>query len=335
MEDTAAQDGRKRVAFEDIDGTAYMGYVILDFINFVATRDRSSAQYATQFHELERRARAGDISYREYAEKAERIVRKWIAGKKVGWLKETADAFVSKGAAINRKSKEIHDATRKFAKVVAVTAEPYVIAASLSAGPLPFDDIIATDFKSRDGIYTGEIESGKNLFNWFQRSRAFRKYVKENGIDASTSIALGDSPHDAYMFDVVGFPVLRNPVASFEEQARKNLWLVFRDQDPLELYLNYVNNPREHWEYWCRLMPEQREIVRINKTLYNGNWDVFINTIDSDSQKQLLSAFGFKQSEHSSESSFFERAKALAKKLQEYDPEGKKLGPYVVPAETR
>ena len=271
-----------RYTFEDIDGTAYTGTVIGDLAAFAASRSERDRIFSTRFNRYQLEYKSGSIDYLTFAKKIGKLVRSWVGGRPQDWLSELMTDFTSKhdlGRLINKKSLEMHHKCREFSNVVAISAEPREIVEGMDA-VLPFDDIIATELEKDDkGNFTGKYES--NLFGWRDRIGRLKEYTSRANINPLVdTIAIGDSPHDQFMFDKVAYPVARNPSSELEETADKKGWFIYRDTDKIERFLTYVNNPREHWDYWRRLTPEDKQLLQWKRTY--GSWDNMRRVVRSE-----------------------------------------------------
>jgi len=87
---------------------------------------------------------------------------------------------------------------------------------------VPKENVIAVEFVSKDGVFTGEVVEpiciGRGKTYWM------RKFARERGIDLSRSYFYTDSFYDFDTLLSVGFPVAVNPDPRLKAFARKLGW---------------------------------------------------------------------------------------------------------------
>ncbi len=133
------------------------------------------------------------------------------------------------GQAAERLSKEVvpyaHpllDEHRKAGRpVVLATTTPYDMVAPL-AERLHFDDVVATRYAVKDGMYTGGLEGE---FVWGRgKLSAVRRWADEHGVELSESWAYSDSVFDLPLLSAVGHPHAVNPDLRLQFVAALRRW---------------------------------------------------------------------------------------------------------------
>jgi putative phosphoserine phosphatase/1-acylglycerol-3-phosphate O-acyltransferase len=92
--------------------------------------------------------------------------------------------------------------------LVLATTTPYDLVKPL-ADALGFDDVVATRYGERDGVYDGTLDGE---FVWGPgKLRAIRAWASDRGVDLAESWAYSDSFYDLPMLGAVKHPVVVNP----------------------------------------------------------------------------------------------------------------------------
>jgi putative phosphoserine phosphatase/1-acylglycerol-3-phosphate O-acyltransferase len=131
-----------------------------------------------------------------------------------GWVREqvqeagdvAADALA---AALQPFAQPILDEHKKAGRpLVLATTTPYDLVKPL-ADALGFDDVIATRYGVKDGVYDGTLDGE---FVWGPgKLRAIAEWAMENAVDLGESWAYSDSYYDIPMLSAVAHPVVVNP----------------------------------------------------------------------------------------------------------------------------
>ena len=87
-----------------------------------------------------------------------------------------------------------------------------------------FDDIVAAEMTSVDGVYTGRLHGVPPTGE--ARYQVMVDYAAEHDIDLREAVAYADSSSDLPMLEAVGFPVAVNAETKLASIARKRGWLV-------------------------------------------------------------------------------------------------------------
>jgi len=107
--------------------------------------------------------------------------------------------------------------------VVMATTTPYDMVAPLAA-LLEIDDVVATRYAVRDGMYTGGLEGP---FVWGRgKLDAVRAWASQHDVDLSESWAYSDSFFDVPLLSAVGHPVAVNPDLRLQGVAFLRRWPV-------------------------------------------------------------------------------------------------------------
>lgn len=144
-----------------------------------------------------------------------------------------ADAKLVAEQVIRRKGKRVHVFTRELA---AASRDLGYMCAVISGSPREVVEAFArvngigawfgTEHPVRNGMYTG----GKPKEWVADKGAAVRKLAKDNGLDLSASIAIGDTASDIGMFGAVRYPICFNPTIGLLTVARANRWPVVTEK---------------------------------------------------------------------------------------------------------
>lgn len=90
---------------------------------------------------------------------------------------------------------------------------------------LGVEDVLSSDLKSLDGVYTGDVAG--RLVAGEEKAKAVREFALEHGIDLRRSYAYADGLDDIPMLSSVGRPAVVNPGRRLHAVARKRKWGVY------------------------------------------------------------------------------------------------------------
>lgn len=105
-----------------------------------------------------------------------------------------------------------------------VTASPMEIAQPI-AKALQLSGVIATELKTLNGKYTGELNDG--LMHGSRKSQAVLQLANQNMIDLEESYAYSDSESDLPLLSLVRYPNVVNPNRNLLRLAKKNRWPIW------------------------------------------------------------------------------------------------------------
>ena len=194
-------------AFFDLDRTLLRGAsgpVIGEALKEAGVTDRSipGEQLIYRFYDLFGENRPS----MEVTRRAVRFAQGWVREQVQEAGEVAADALA---AALQPFAQPILDDHRKAGRpLVLATTTPYDLVKPL-ADALGFDDVVATRYGVKDGVYDGTLDGE---FVWGPgKLRAVAQWAMENAVDLGESWAYSDSYYDIPMLNAVGHPVVVNP----------------------------------------------------------------------------------------------------------------------------
>jgi putative phosphoserine phosphatase/1-acylglycerol-3-phosphate O-acyltransferase len=142
----------------------------------------------------------------EVTRRAARFAQGWVREQVQDAGDQAADALA---AALQPFARPILDEHKKAGRpLVLATTTPYDLVKPL-ADALGFDDVVATRYGVKDGVYDGTLDGE---FVWGPgKLRAIAEWAMENAIDLGESWAYSDSYYDLPMLSAVKHPVVVNP----------------------------------------------------------------------------------------------------------------------------
>jgi putative phosphoserine phosphatase / 1-acylglycerol-3-phosphate O-acyltransferase len=142
----------------------------------------------------------------EVTRRAVRFAQGWVREQVQDAGDQAADALA---AALQPFARPILDEHKKAGRpLVLATTTPYDLVKPL-ADALGFDDVVATRYGVKDGVYDGTLDGE---FVWGPgKLRAIAEWAMENAIDLGESWAYSDSYYDLPMLSAVKHPVVVNP----------------------------------------------------------------------------------------------------------------------------
>jgi len=106
-------------------------------------------------------------------------------------------------------------------RLVLATTSPEHLVRPL-AERLGFDDVVATRYATRQGVFTGQLAGP---FVWaFAKAAAVRDWARAHDVELSDSWAYSDSIYDLPLLDAVGHPVAVNPDLRLRAVAVARRW---------------------------------------------------------------------------------------------------------------
>ena len=194
-------------AFFDLDRTLLRGAsgpVIGEALREAGVTDRSipGEQLIYRFYDIFGENRPS----MEVTRRAVRFAQGWVREQVQEAGEVAADALAG---ALQPFARPILDEHRKAGRpLVLATTTPYDLVKPL-ADALGFDDVVATRYGAKDGVYDGTLDGE---FVWGQgKLRAIAEWAMENARDLGESWAYSDSYYDVPMLAAVGHPVVVNP----------------------------------------------------------------------------------------------------------------------------
>lgn len=106
-------------------------------------------------------------------------------------------------------------------RTVLVTGSIGVLAQPLAA---LFDEIVASDMHSRDGVLTGFLDRPPLVAE--ARAAWLQRYAAQNGLDLSESYGYGDSHADLGWLELLGHPHAVNPDTQLQREAHRRHWRI-------------------------------------------------------------------------------------------------------------
>lgn len=145
--------------------------------------------------------------------------------------------------------KRVHVFTRELA---ACAAEDGMLRVAISGSILEIVEAFAlannvpiffgTEHPKENGVFIGGEPRQWSL----EKGNVVRRLAGEQDIDLGRSVAIGDSPSDAQMLELVGFPICFNPTAELLAIAKEHEWpVVFEKKDVRMVFKTYGGKLQE------------------------------------------------------------------------------------------
>ncbi len=102
--------------------------------------------------------------------------------------------------------------------IFAISGSPQDVLEKMG-GHYGFDDVVGPRYEQKDGSFTGQITLAHT-----RKGEILQELVKKHGATWQGSIAVGDSPSDVAMLELVEKPIAFNPTGDLYELARQKSW---------------------------------------------------------------------------------------------------------------
>ena len=167
------------------------------------------------------------------------LTKGWDLGEVETLVDETVEEVVSPHVYVEALELiDLHKAEGR--RVIIVSSSPYEVVKPI-ADLLGVEEVIATQSRVVDGIYTGEV-----LFYAYADAKAdaMCELADREGISLADSFAYSDSFTDVPMLEVVGHPVVVNPDKELREFAETRDWEIREFSHGVNLRTRLADMPK-------------------------------------------------------------------------------------------
>ncbi len=212
----------RQIAFFDIDKTAYDGFLLFPMIDAQARAGFISSVSQDAINGVLREFESGGIDYAEMVRQTLNQYARSLAGRRVDDALETTRRYlVGEGNKFYPYVEQVIGQIRGTHDVFFVTAEPQFVA-DATKDIYEANGAISTVFTTRDGVFTGEIDSA--LSSGQHKADAIAHLLAGHRLDRS--LAFGDSEGDIGMLDAVEYAICVNPSKGLLDVAQEKQWFV-------------------------------------------------------------------------------------------------------------
>jgi len=230
-----------KVSIFDVDGTLSKSFYIVKFPEMLYKKGLFSKKKLGEINEIfEDYLKGSNYPYEQFAWDVVIAFGYGIKGKKWDDIKKMGKKYIQ----LHPEEKFpftdslVRMVKNKGYRTVIISGSPYEIILPFSMS-LGIDEAFATTYEIDNGIFTGEV--AQNCAIDKIKKKVIQKYLQEYEIDLKISTGFGDSEHDLGFLEIVGYPVIIKPNKKLEEIAKKNRWLICKEDkkvlDSVKLYL--------------------------------------------------------------------------------------------------
>ena len=209
----------ERIAFLDFDGTLSPGYVSMAFHQHLAEQGLYSPHELRRQQHYRLRMELGKLSFEDWV----RTIERWgpaFRGRSAADVEAAGREFAAVWPLYDSTPEVVRRVREKgYTPLLLSAAQEEVIrplAASLGM------DTLCTALEKDSGIFTGKLLTSFHLPQGKQD--AVRAYLSQVGATPEDCLAMGDSPHDVPLLELVGRPIALNPRPELEAIARQRGW---------------------------------------------------------------------------------------------------------------
>ncbi|MBC8500403.1 MAG: HAD family phosphatase [Nanoarchaeota archaeon] len=225
---------KKKVAFWDFDNTVWGAYSADQFLSYLYVSGVFSGPLRDQIQELVIQYSKDEIDYNTLCFRFGGLWGVGFWGLSVQRVNEIAEELVN-----IEYNNCMHSSTPVLIDLLKEKGYDNII---MSLGPsevvervgsrLGVDGIFSAKLTTSNGVYTGSLES---TIHYIDGKKNCVRRIKDSGkYDWHRSMALGDSPNDIGMLEMVEIPIILNPTHNIEEVVEQYNWPVFDDENAVE-----------------------------------------------------------------------------------------------------
>jgi phosphoserine phosphatase len=226
------QNDYTKVVFTDIDGTLLEGFVTIDLVEYLHSKQLFNDIAYLRQRQLMSDFKKGGVSFSDWLQKWAELWGEGIKGQSEKEILSAAEdffpSFTNKLFSNSKKLVQLFHSQGYFVVGISVGV---IEAANLVGQELGLDFIIASKTEVKNGVYTGRILT--QLHSETGKSNAVKKFAKQHGSNLAKCIGVGDTPIDEQIFLLTGKKLALNPNKDLLEVARKKEYLIATNEDVL------------------------------------------------------------------------------------------------------
>ncbi len=213
---------KQKFAVFDIDGTLIRWQLYHAITDELGRKGYFSPKVIEQFHasRMNWKNRNNIDAYHEYEQVMVDAFQQTLAAIPVSGYMAAVDSV------IDTYKDQVYTYTRE--RIKQLKASGYMLFA-ISGSPQEaldklgayygFDDVVGPEYVRENGAFTGEIRLAHT-----RKGEILRELVQKHNVSWEGSVAVGDSPSDVAMLELVEQPIAFNPTDDLYKLAHKNGW---------------------------------------------------------------------------------------------------------------
>jgi HAD superfamily hydrolase (TIGR01490 family) len=220
-----------KAALFDLDGTLIPGALGLEL-----ARKLAADAVPIALEELEQllvEYQRGSISYEQMTRQAHSIYAHGLAGLPVRTVEEAANqVWQQVSPTLHHYARPLIARLQDAGFTVLLLSGSPRETVKCAAAELEVDRWMATTLQVRDGHYTAHLTAAPSLSGG--KLHALHSCADDIAIDLANSIAIGNSPSDAELFEIVGHPFAFEPDTALRQLATDRGWPIINRHNTLE-----------------------------------------------------------------------------------------------------
>jgi HAD superfamily hydrolase (TIGR01490 family) len=220
-----------KAAIFDLDGTLIRGALGLEL-----ARKLAAATAPIALKELEQvlvEYQRGSISHEQMTRRAHSIYAHGLASLPVGMVEEAAnEVWQRAGRTLHHYARPLIAGLRNAGFTVLLISGSPRETVKRAAADLEVDRWSAATLQVRDGRYTTRLTAAPGLVGG--KLSALHGCANDIAIDLAHSIAIGNSPSDAELLEIVGHPFAFEPDAELRQLATDRGWPIINRHNTLK-----------------------------------------------------------------------------------------------------
>lgn len=227
---------KKPIAVFDIDGTIFRSSLLVEItramIRVGAFPPETEEEYKQEYTAWQRR----QGTYGDYIVKVITAFEHHIKGTRPETLGVMSEIVISNLALESyRYTRGLISKLKKTHFLVAISGSPAELV-SRFASHYGFSDYKATEYRLKNGVYSGQASLGLK-----DKDKTLKQMIRRHHLTLTGSWGVGDTESDAAFLKLVEHPIAFNPNQTLFELAKANSWPVVVERKNMVYQLKQVN----------------------------------------------------------------------------------------------
>lgn len=215
----------QKFAVFDVDGTIFRSSLFIELVELMIKKGIFPKEMKDEYAKEHQAWWSREGKYEDYVDAMVRAFYKHIAGVYYGDFADIAREVVEKQQ--DRTYRYTRDLVAKLREdgyyLIAISHSPKTIL-DFFCPSLGFDKVYGMMFDiDEDDLLTGEVTDKYLILN---KANILHRVIEQEGLTLEDSVAVGDTPSDISLFEMVHNPICFNPNNELYKRAKASKWEV-------------------------------------------------------------------------------------------------------------